>query len=275
MSFLKWIGSNHPKHALFLTSPHSGERIPDEATWLKPIEPSVLSIDVDRYVDELYRPLCETLSVPLLATDIHRYVVDLNRWPDDIDASSVEGASHEVKHFVGGFHWSKTSRGDVLIAKPISRVIHDELVHRYYEPFHDQISKKCSELRKRDPAQTLYHFDCHSMPSKGTGSHRDSGEERAEVVISDLKGKSASARFKDITLAAFEAEQFRVSYNWPYYGGRITERYGNPSQRHETIQIELNRNLYLDETTRNKKASFEELRTRLQKVFTRILNALE
>lgn len=274
MNFLRWIGSNHPKHAMLLTSPHSGELIPAEAFWMKSVDPGALATDVDRYVDELYRPTCEALLVPMLATSIHRYVVDLNRWPADVDAASVEGATARVEQFVGGFHWSKTSAGVRLISKPISRDLHDNLTRLYYEPFHAAIAEKCDEFRQRYPSQTLYHFDCHSMPSKGTGSHRDSGEERADVVISDLKGKSAGARFKDLTINAFENEGFRVAYNWPYYGGRITERYGNPARGHETIQIELNRRLYLDETTRNKKASFEELRTRLQKVFTRILAGL-
>lgn len=275
MSFLKWIGSNHPKHALMLTSPHSGERIPAEASWMKVPDSKTLATDVDRYVDELYRPVCEKLSIPMLATEIHRYIIDLNRWPEDIDASAVEGATAKIENFVGGFHWSKTSGGAILIEKPIARELHDRLTKLYYEPFHLEVAKKQAEFASKYPkGATIYHFDCHSMPSKGTGLHRDSGEKRADVVISDLKGKSAGAAFKDLTIEAFKREGFNVSYNWPYYGGRITERYGHPEQRRETIQIELNRSLYLDESTRNKKASFEELRTRLQSVFSRILTSL-
>src|SRR4051812_3524776 len=118
---------------LMITSPHSGEKVPVEATWLKDIDPLVLLADVDRFVDELYRPICNAQKIPMVAMEIHRYVIDLNRLPSDIDATCVQGASAEKNTaFVSGFHWAKTTLGDVLLSEPIPRDLHEKLTELYY-----------------------------------------------------------------------------------------------------------------------------------------------
>ena len=76
-----------------VTIPHSGEKIPPEATWLMGLPEEILMCDVDRFVDRLYVPALTALKIPFIKTDWHRYVVDLNRIPQDVDAASVEGAS--------------------------------------------------------------------------------------------------------------------------------------------------------------------------------------
>jgi N-formylglutamate amidohydrolase len=88
------------------------------------------------------------------------------------------------------------------------------------------------------------------MPSIGTNQHRDPGEKRADVVISDSHGKSCSKDFLDLVVDCFEKENFKVSYNWPYFGGRLTEQYGQPQKGHHVVQIELNRALYMNEITK-------------------------
>ncbi len=56
---------------------------------------------------------------------------------------------------------------------------------------------------------------------------------------------------------------FDVAYNKPYAGGYITENYGNPVHGFHAIQIELNRALYMNETTLQKTAGFALLQSDL------------
>ncbi len=276
MQALRWLGANHPKLPLFLTIPHSGEIIPPEATWLKGVSQGIMLTDVDRFVDRLYAPLTRQLSLPALVTCVHRYVADLNRYPDDIDADAVEGVEAPSGEFSKGFHWVMTTRGDRIMNRPISRDLHDRLVRDYHDTFHNEIDRKVTELRKRiDPSHTrVFHLDCHSMPSQGTAAHVDSGENRADVVISDQKGKSASTEFKDLVISSFEAQGLKIAYNWPYIGGRITQRYGRPEAGHETIQIELNRKLYMDEETRDPSAGFDALSGKLTHALAAVVKGL-
>jgi N-formylglutamate amidohydrolase len=271
----QWHGKLNPRIPLLLTIPHSGEEIPPEARWLRELDSQALLTDVDRFVDRLYAPSAENLPVPALFTRVHRYAVDLNRYPEDIDAESVQGAPAEAGKFTRGFHWVRTTTDLPLMKAPIPRALHDELARKYHDAFHAEVARKLAELKGLFPGRPIFHLDCHSMPSMGTGSHLDAGKSRAQVVISDFEGKSASGRFKDVVLNAFRTEKFEISYNWPYKGGRITQRYGRPAEGHETVQIELNRSIYMDEATRERLPSFEAISIRLLAVLQKIVNAIE
>ena len=50
--------------------------------------------DVDRFVDRLYLPVIEDLQLPHVVTEWNRYVVDLNRLPDDVDPETVVGSTN-------------------------------------------------------------------------------------------------------------------------------------------------------------------------------------
>lgn len=234
---------------LLITIPHSGERVPKEAPWLEGLPETLLMFDVDRYVDRLYAPALKDLSLPSVKTEWHRYAIDLNRLPDDVDSGTVEGDKNPKGKFSRGLHWAITTTGEVLLPQPMSRATHDILVEKYFRPFHKHVERELQALRERG-AKTTYHLDAHSMPSVGTKEHRDPGERRADIVVSDCEGKSCSAAFKDLVMSSYRDAGFKVAYNWPYVGGRVTETYGHPERGQEAIQVELNRSLYMNEQTK-------------------------
>lgn len=235
-----------------VTIPHSGEKVPEAASWLKGLPEPVLMCDVDRYVDRLYEPSLRALGIPFVKTEWHRYAGDLNRLPEDVDASSVTGHANKPGSFSRGFLWTITTTEIPLMSAPISPEAHRALVDLIHEPFHASIRNLARKIQD-EGVKTIYHIDAHSMPSVGTRQHRDPGERRADVVVSDCHGKSCGGRFRDMVIAAYCVAGFKVAYNWPYFGGRLSEQYGRPDQGHETIQVELNRDLYMDETTKQLK----------------------
>jgi N-formylglutamate amidohydrolase len=257
---------------LIISIPHSGEEPPPEATWLQGLSRELLLDDIDRYVHELYAPAIQAEGLPALVTRVHRYAADLNRFPDDVDADSVQGSQEPSGKYSKGFHWVISTKGERIIRAPIPRRTHDELVRAYHDRFHEEFGRRLQALGRKH--SRIFHLDCHSMPSVGTAAHRDNGETRADAVISDLHGKSASPRFKDLVVSAFVAQGFKVAYNWPYYGGRITERYGRPAKGHETIQIELSRALYMDERTYERLPGFQAVTARLQAAVSAIVAGL-
>ncbi len=259
------------KRAFIITIPHSGERVPDETPWLATLPETLLMCDVDRYVDKLYAPVLQELEIPHVKTEWHRYAVDLNRWRDDVDADSVQGHTNPSGKFPRGLHWSITTKGEKLMPAPMPLETHDVLVEKYFEPFHRDVRNLFSAVKARG-ADIVYHLDAHSMPSVGTKEHRDPGERRADIVVSDSDGKSCSAMFKDLVIDAYKSAGFQVGYNWPYKGGRVTETYGDPQRGQESIQVELNRALYMNEETKKlipeKLASLQnQLKKAVEKIF--------
>lgn len=234
---------------LITSIPHSGEKIPDICPWLDGLEEKVLMCDVDRYVDRLYLEILKKFNIPYVLSLWHRFAVDLNRLPSDIDEDSVLGSLNKSGHFPRGFHWSITTKKEKIMPMPMSQNTHEELIKLIYEPFHRELQGLIQRLKKESNEQVL-HLDLHSMPSMGTLEHRDPGEKRADIVISDSKGKSAQKELVDLVCQAYTQAGFKVAYNWPYYGGRLTELYGKPEQGHHTVQVELNRSLYMNEETK-------------------------
>ena len=84
--------------ALFVTLPHSGLKIPPEASWLKGSPFEVLMCDPDAFVDELYHPALVRYYIPFFIFDWHRYSVDANRFPFDISSQTVERAGELLKN---------------------------------------------------------------------------------------------------------------------------------------------------------------------------------
>lgn len=260
---------------LFISCPHSGEQIPLEANWLQEIDPIVLLRDVDRFVDAFYRPLARKFGDPFIYSPWTRYAVDLNRLPIDVDCDSVYKSTNPSGTFSSGLHWVKTSRNEVLMEKPISKELHEILLKSYHEPFHKAIQAQFEHF-KLQGHKRVFHLDVHSMPSKGTGIHRDPGEDRAEIVISDQDGTSCDPKFKDLVVEAYEQAGFEVKVNWPYKGGRITQAFGNPSKGRHTIQIEMNRGIYMDEETKElSKEKFKGLSSQIESALSFIHDGLK
>ncbi len=253
------------KERFFLTSPHSGEKVPDDVYWLKDLPEHILMFDVDRFVDQLYQSTAQELKVPFIKSQWHRYFSDANRLPDDVDQGSVVGSKHAKGKFLTGLIWQKTSQDHVLLKDPISAQLYEVLIQKYYKEFHYLVQAKYSTYFSINQ-NPVYQLDLHSMPSVGTSIHRDPGEKRAEIVISDQNGKSASKAYVDLVKKAYEDSGFKIAYNWPYIGGRVTETYGLPSKNQHCVQVELRRDLYMNEVTKQKNENeFLNLKIRLSK----------
>ncbi len=248
----------------FITIPHSGEKIPAQTPWLMQLPEEVLMADVDRYVNVLYEPALTQFEIPYLTTDWHRYAVDLNRVPTDVDSDSVIGATKKSGSHTDGYHWVMTKNEIKLMNAPISEKVHNELTQLIYEPFHQSICNNYEMFRKKGFTQ-IYHLDAHSMPSFGTRMHKDPGEKRADIVVSDCLGKSCSPGYRDLVIAAYTISGFKVGYNWPYVGGRVTEQYGSPGMGQHAIQVELNRALYMDEKTKKLLPMPEQVQSKISK----------
>ena len=77
--------------------------------------------------------------------------------------------------------------------------------------------------------------------------HKDPGRARAQVVPGDRDGTSCAPALMEHVTRHFESAGLRVAANDPYKGGFITAHHGRPADRIHAIQVELRRDLYMDE----------------------------
>jgi N-formylglutamate deformylase len=246
-SFQLTLPLNDPAPVL-VEVPHAGTIVPDSVADELVAPMDALLRDADIFVDELYANTPQ-LGASLLCARLSRYVVDLNRAEDDFDSATV--SERDPTTALGaqprGVVWRATTDGRPLLSKPLSLTALRARLASYYTPYHTALRTQLDALRTQYGYAIL--LAGHSMPSRGRSLHVDTGSRRADVVPGTRGRTTADARVIDLVDAHFRAAGLTVRHDDPYKGGFSTTHYGRPDQQTHAIQIELNRALYVDETT--------------------------
>ena len=87
------------------------------------------------------------------------------------------------------------------------------------------------------------------MPSVGRVRNSKRLQRRADVVPGTLGYTSASRDVIDFVDQHFRQAGLSIAHDDPYRGGWTTRHYGRPHEGVHAVQIELNRDLYVDEAT--------------------------
>src|SRR5690349_24706312 len=104
--------------------------------------------DADIFVDRLYRN-APSLGATLLVANLSRYVVDLNRAADDLDAATVSGHPISAGSQPRGVVWRTTTDGRPVLARPLGRRELQRRLDDYYAPYHAELSTQLQGLRER------------------------------------------------------------------------------------------------------------------------------
>lgn len=229
--------------------PHAGEWVPDDLGRKMEIGDQKLRRDLDLYVDKIWQTAPE-LGATLMVSNVSRYVVDLNRADDDVSPETVKGANRidEDGYYQDrGVVWRTTTAKTPVMSNPLTKKEFRDRLDRFYYPYHEALEAEIKRVRSEFGYCLL--IDGHSMPSKGRKGHSDPGRKRAEIVPGDVDGKSCDRTVRWIVEEHFRDAGFSVRSNEPYKGGWITRHYGRPTKGVHAIQIEVRRDLYMNETS--------------------------
>lgn len=229
---------------LVVEVPHAGVAVPEEARAELALDGAAIRRDADLWVDELYRRAPE-LGAILIYTEVSRFVVDLNRAADDVDALSVAGHPAPRPDAPRGLIWRVATDGTPALRAPLSFAAYQERLARYHAPYHRALDEAVASLRARFGRVIV--LSGHSMPSVGKATHADPGRRRADVVPGDRRGESCAPEVAAAAVDLFRGAGLQVAPNEPYQGGETTRRLGRPFENVHALQVELNRDLYMDE----------------------------
>lgn len=266
-------GPNAPSAPLVLDSPHSGFDFPADFDAI--VSEFDLRDGEDCFVDELYRPATE-LGIALLAANFPRTYLDPNRHQGDIDLDLIEGG-----HWPHGYRPSGKARiGKALVwrtlddGRPIyARRLRVDEVQARIELFHAPYHRALIELLDATHARfgAVYHLNCHSMNAvAGPMGEGGAGTARADFVLGDRDGTSCDPRFTEFVRATLASFGFSVRVNDPYKGVELVRAYSNPSRGRHSLQVEINKRLYMDEARRTPHAGFASLQEQLRQMIEAI-----
>ena len=250
---------------LVLDSPHSGTDYPED--FRAAVSREQLRQAEDSYVDELYASGPD-VGATLISARFPRSYIDANRSLLDIDATLLEGpwpgpAIPSAKTLKGiGLIWRVLDSGEAIYARKLGIEEVKARIVRFHQPY--QRAVKDALDRAHDHFGSVWHLNLHSMPAvSGRISEEGPGKPRADFVLGDRDGTTCEPEFTDQVARALRALGYEVRTNDPYKGVELVRAFSDPKAGRHSLQVEVNRRLYMDERTREKTAGFATLEANL------------
>lgn len=245
---------------IIFNSPHSGSVYPAEFIDASRIDVVALRRSEDSFMDDMIAGLCDD-GVAVVRVNFPRSYVDVNREPYELDPRMFNGrlpsfANTRSMRVAGGLGTIPRVVGDGQEIYRERLSVEDGLsrIEALYKPYHRALRRLIGKVHEMFGTAIL--VDCHSMPSIGIS--RDEPR-RPDVVIGDRYGTSCAPLLTAVVEETLTSLGYTVGRNKPYAGGFITEHYGNPAGGLHTIQIELNRAIYMDERKRERAERFPQV----------------
>ena len=272
-SMLTLHGPALARFPVVLDSPHSGRHLP--ADFKAIVDETSLRDGEDCYVDALWAPAAER-GVPLLAAGIARTYLDVNRHAGDIDLDLLEGAALPAdwpgawqpsgKARIGkALVWRSLDDGRPIYNRSLSPAELLARIARCHTPYHDTLRGLLDAAHQAHGQ--VFHINCHSMnPVAGVNGEGGAGQSRADIVLGDRDGSTCAPEWTEWIRDTLTGLGYSVAVNDPYKGVELVRAYANPAQGRHSLQLELNKRLYMDMGTLQRTAGFEVLQGDLMRL---------
>ena len=247
---------------LILTSPHSGNYYPEfyKDNLLTPLK-FCYSIE-DMYVNEFIEDFAQNIDVFLskysrAVIDLNRYIYELDRdlICEDIKFDTIE--TLRVKSGIGLIP-TQTLEGKIIFKNKFTyeqfKFLKEDIYHKWHNLLKESINNKLSTFDR------VFIIDFHSMPSENSNSCL------SDFILGNING--LSCRKNEIDFISNEIKKFgyTVDLNNPYSGGYITKNYYDKRRNIETLQIEINKKLYMNEIDFTKSSDFELVKSNIKEI---------
>ncbi len=275
---INFISTSAGSTPLVLDSPHSGTAYPSDFDHVCDL--ATLRRAEDTHVEKLYS-FAPALGVAWVEAHFPRSYLDANRnvteidpsmlsgvWPDDL---GLQDAAVQSKLRLGkGLVWRMTDDGFALYDRLLSVAEVQARIATCWQPYHAAVGSAIDAAHARHGYSI--HINCHSMPAVSSSHATDfPGLVHADFVIGNRDNTTSSE-----SLVLFIQEQlaqhgYNVAINHPYKGVELVRRYGKPEQHRHSVQLEINRKLYMDENSLAMHSGFAVLQGHLQSLVQQLL----
>ena len=240
---------------LVLDSPHSGTVYPED--FRPACDLATLRRAEDTHVEKLYA-FAPEMGAAWIEAHFPRSYLDANRDTTELDTALLDGpwtgplsADPRVlaKVRLGkGLVWKLTDEGLPIYDRLLTVDEVRARIDNCWRPYHAAVAEAIDAAHARHGYSI--HVNCHSMPAVA-GSHATDfpGLVHADFVIGDRDGSTADPALSQRICAHLRARGYSVDYNHPYKGVELVRRHGRPAGHRHSIQVEVNRKLYMDEAT--------------------------
>lgn len=257
-----------PAAPLVFASPHSGRIYPLGMMTASRLDAVAIRRSEDLWVDRLIEG-APAHGVSLICALLARVYLDVNREAWELDPGMFSDELPDYAH-------ARTARvaaglgaiarivaeGEEVYARKLTFAEARHRVEAVHQPYHAALRGLLEEARAAHGVAVL--IDWHSMPSAAA---QRTGGGVCDMVLGDRFGGACSPAVARAVERALTSMGYAVTRNTPYAGGYTTEHYGRPARGVHALQIEVNRALYVDETSHAPTAGFARLKVDLESLF--------
>ena len=250
---------------LIFASPHAGDMYPARFLARSGLSLPQLRANEDALIDQLFAPAVH-IGAPLLKANFPRCYVDVNRAPDELPPQWAGAPAQPSSRAQAGFGVIPLNIGPgrPIYEGPLFEAAARLRLAALYDPYHRALTGLISECLARFGRAVV--IDCHSMPGFAA-----MGTRRKDIVLGDRYGLSCAPETASVFERAFQACGYSTARNHPYAGGFVTRHYGRtaeaPLRAVETLQIEINRDLYFNPVSlAPKPKGYKQLAAHLQDI---------
>jgi len=220
---------------LLVSVPHAGLRIPEDLHD-RYVDRALAVEDSDWHLDRVYA-FARTLGAGMIVPAFSRYVIDLNRPPDD--TPMYPGANNTglcpTRFFTGDPLYREGREPD---AAEIAR-----RRERYWRPYHAALEGELLRLRAEHGHAIV--FDGHSIMS--TLPWLFEGR-LPDLNLGTVEGRSCAPSLSRALVDVLKTQrEFTHVVDGRFRGGYITRHYGRPAQQQHAVQLEMCFACYMDE----------------------------
>ncbi len=236
---------------LIANIPHSSTHIPSSTRQTFVLNDHELDVELlkmtDGYVHELFSCVYDIGGVSLIY-NFSRLVVDPERFEDDEKEVMVSEGM--------GVIYTKTSDGSLLRVNTPSDEEREELLNRFYRPYHQAIEDETQGLL--DSFGKCLILDCHSFPSKPLPYEGNQGPKRPDICLGTHSFHTPK-ELVNLTESFFTEHNLTTALNMPFEGTYVPLKFLAKDKRVSSLMIEINRKLYMDEDTGAKADNFGKM----------------
>lgn len=252
---------------LIFASPHSGRCYPIALQEMSRLTLHELRRNEDVYIDKLFATAPHH-GVAQLTANFPRSFVDVNRAPDELPQDMMPDDYVPTAR-------AKVGLGIVPLIIAENKPIYNKApklgaikarIAALYTPYHTALTDILAGIHAEYGRALL--IDCHSMPG-----FAPMGARRSDIILGDRYGISCAPETINRVEAAFQTRGYSVTRNYPYAGGYVTTHYSDRKRGIETLQIEINRDLYLNPVTLHLKNGFETLAADIDAIIADLITA--
>jgi N-formylglutamate amidohydrolase len=252
-------------YALVLDSPHSGHALP--ADFGAAAAERELRDAEDCHVDALWLPAAQR-GVPLLAAQFPRTYIDLNRHAGDLDPELLAepwpdaAAPSEMARLGKALLWRTLDDGRPIYARQLGAAEVQRRIAHYHQPYHAALRGLLDAAHARHGC--VWHLNCHSMNAvSGVMARGGAGVARADIVLGDRDGSTCAPAFTVFVQGVLAQCGYDVKVNQPFKGAELVRAYSDPANGRHSLQVEINKRLYMDADTLLPHAGFASLQAHL------------